>query len=158
MNEYLSSGDITPIDRVSRSVSAVSGVLAGTGVGSGQAGQENQSRSTTSSAGADIAAGSEEHLASAAEYARVHARIADILADLRSGQDSSTAAQDTSLGEITGLMPQPVIVVPLPPATRDMVERAVLLAREIASQAAASRAAQAHVKPGTVDQILAAVA
>jgi hypothetical protein len=87
----------------------------------------------------------------------VHASIADILANMRA--TSSVSASDISepQQDIQSLLPQPVIIIPLPPASRDMVERAEMLAKDIAGQAVLSRSAQAHVKPGMVEQILAAV-
>ena len=43
----------------------------------------------------------------------------------------------------------------MPPASKEVIERAVDLARAMAQQAAITRSAQANVAQGTVDQLLA---
>lgn len=98
----------------------------------------------------------EEDLASAAEYAKVQARVADILAELRSsGSTTSVAGAEA---KIQSMLPAPVILVPLPPASKEAVESAVGLGKRIAEQASYAQAAQAHLKRGTVDQILSTAA
>ncbi|WP_070157844.1 hypothetical protein [Sphingobium phenoxybenzoativorans] len=161
MNEYQSRSEIAPVDRVTRKVAAVPSVPAVTQVNADtQAAAVSQAPVTPAPAdnAVNLAAGSEEQLASAAEYARVHASIADILAGLRAGQSSNTQSNAEAESAITALLPQPVIIVPLPPASKEMVERAVMLAKAMADQAQVTRSAQAHLKPGTVDQILATAA
>lgn len=95
--------------------------------------------------------------ASAAEYARANAQIASIFADL-----NATSATPPSLSQaqdrVVALLPAPIVIIPLPPANADMVQRAVEVAQEMVEKAALTRAAQAHVNVGTVDQILSAVA
>lgn len=98
----------------------------------------------------------EEDLASAAEYAKVHARVADILADLRSSASSTSV--DGAEAEVQSMLPAPIILVPLPPASKEAVESAVELGKRIAEQASYAHAAQAHLKRGTVDQILSTAA
>lgn len=95
-----------------------------------------------------------DQAASAAEYVRANARIADILADL-----SASAAEPTSLStaehRVVALLPEPVVIIPLPPASADMVQRAIQVAQEMAAQAAQSRRAQANVSMGAVNEVLA---
>ncbi|WHO38260.1 hypothetical protein PMI04_017130 [Sphingobium sp. AP49] len=83
----------------------------------------------------------------------MHAQIADILADMRSG--NGTMSVDEAAASVQAMIPAPFIFVPLPPATREAVEQAAALAQRIADKAIYAHAAQAHVKRGTVDQILA---
>ncbi len=159
MNDYFSRGEIPPIDRVPvRPVVAVPAVQPAAQAGTDLDPALRQARAQLkegSGEGADLSSTSEEQLASAAEYARVHARIADIIADLRSGrpgQNEATAQANEQA--ITSLLPSPIVIIPLPPASRDMVEHAVRVAKDMADQAAYAHAAQAHLKMGTVDQIL----
>jgi hypothetical protein len=160
MNEYQSRSEIAPVDRVMRTTPVVSSVPATAQVGADTAAAAVSQASTASlpvGNAVDLAAGSEEQLASAAEYARVHASIADILAGMRAGPSTNTPTADAE-SAITALLPQPVIIIPLPPASKEMVERAEMLAKAMADLAVQTRAAQAHLKPGTVDQILSTAA
>ena len=147
MNEYLSRSELSQVDRVnpraSSAVPAVQPVAAQQGVDP-HAGRPDQGK-----AGPDL---SEDDLASAAEYAKVHARVADILAKLRSA--STAPAIEGAEAEIQSLLPAPIILVPLPPASREAVESAVTLGKRIVEQASYAHAAQAHLKRGTVDQVL----
>lgn len=147
MNEYLSRNDLSQVDRViPRAAGAVSAVQPV----SPQQGAEQ--RGGASREGAVASALSEDDLASAAEYAKVHAKVADILAELRSS--ASTTSVDGAEAAIQSTLPAPLILVPLPPASKEAVESAVELGKRIAEQASYAHAAQAHVKRGTVDQIL----
>lgn len=148
MNEYQSRSDIAPVDRIARVSVPATGVHS--------AGQANVAEAKPQ-AGADLASGSEDQLASAAEYVRVRAKIANILANMR---DSSSPSLDVVAGgaAVAALLPPPIIIVPLPPASKEMLARAESLAKEMVSRSTLSLVAQAHIKPGTVDQILAAVA
>lgn len=94
----------------------------------------------------------EESIASSAEYAKVHARIADILGDLRSA--GGTATVQGAADEIQSMLPAPQVLVPLPPASKEAVESTIRIAKRIAEQAAHAHAAQANVRRGAVDQIL----
>ncbi len=97
-----------------------------------------------------------EHMASAADYARIQARIAQILANMSAGGGGGSAsAPATADAEIEAMLPRSTIVIPLPPATTESIERALKLAREMASQADLARAAQANVASGTVSQMMA---
>jgi hypothetical protein len=157
MNDFVQNSEISPVDRVTpRPVMAVSAVQPVGHVETEPSAQQDGAKTTA--ADAQFSAVSEDQLASAAEYARVHARIAKILADLRSSSSDQVASAAAAESAVYALMPPPVIIVPLPPANKNMVERAARLAKDMAAQATYSHAAQAHVKPGTVDQILATVA
>jgi hypothetical protein len=161
MNDFVSRSEILPVDRVTRTAAAVPSIqattMASAETDAAVVAQGLTAVATQSDSGVDLAAGSEEQLASAAEYARVHASIADILANMRATSTVSASDISEPQQDIQSLLPQPVIIIPLPPASRDMVERAEMLAKDIAGRAVLSRSAQAHVKPGMVEQILAAV-
>ena len=151
MNEYLSRSDLTQVDRVSgRPSTAVPAVQP---VSQQQSTHSHPRARQEQKAGGALA---EDDLASAAEYAKVHARVADILAELRSSASGSDVAGADA--EIQALLPAPMILVPLPPASREAVESAVSLGKRIAEQASYALAAQAHLKRGTVDQILSTAA
>lgn len=98
----------------------------------------------------------DEQTAGMAEYAKVHARIADILADMRSA--SGKTSVESAASAIQSMLPTPIILVPLPPASKEAMAHAAALARRIAQQAPYARAAQAHVQRGAVDQILTSAA
>lgn len=163
MNDYISRGEIPPIDRTPvRPVASVPAVQPASQTGTDLDATLRQTPEQIKDAageGADLSSSSEEQLASAAEYARVHARIADIIADLRSDKGGQTeSAIQASESAITSMLPSPIVIIPLPPASKDMVEHAVRVAKDMADQAAYAYAAQAHLKMGTVDQIVASVA
>ena len=146
MNENVSRSDLTQLDRVSSrtpSVPAVQPIAAQQGVdpNAGKP-QDGDTNSTLS----------EDDLASAAEYAKVHARVADILAELRSASAAPTV--EGAEADIQTLLPAPMILVPLPPASKEVIESAVTLGKRIAEQASYAHAAQAHLRRGTVDQVL----
>ncbi|MET0370756.1 MAG: hypothetical protein ABW039_05185 [Sphingobium sp.] len=150
MNEYLARNEVSAVDRAgTRAPAPVQGVQP----------REN-SLSERASKPASVPAraanpAAEEDTASVAEYAKVHARIADILADMRAAGDSSVEGAEAT---IQSMLPAPIILVPLPPASKEAVEHAAALAKRIAQQANYAHLAQAHLKRGTVDQILATVA
>jgi len=52
-------------------------------------------------------------------------------------------------------MPVPIILVPLPPASKEAVEHATVIARRMVEQAAYAKAAQGAISRATVDQVLA---
>jgi hypothetical protein len=146
MNEYVSRSDLTQVDRVtSRTPSAVPAVQP---VTAQQGVDPHAGKPHEGDGGAGL---SEDDLASAAEYAKVHAKVADILADLRAA--SAPTIEDAE-AEIQSLLPAPIILVPLPPASKEAVESAVTLGKRIAQQASYAHAAQAHLRRGTVDQLL----
>lgn len=150
MNEYLSRSELTQVDRVTtRAPAAVPSVTpAVQPAPSTQNSMQQPGRAPDGEAQPQL---SEDDLASAAEYAKVHARVADILADLRSSEAVSVEGAEA---EIQSLLPAPIILVPLPPASKEAVESAVTLGKRIAQQASYAHAAQAHLRRGTVDQLL----
>lgn len=88
----------------------------------------------------------------------MHERIANILAELRSSEQDSARAIDGAEAAIQAMLPTPIILVPLPPASKEQMEQAARLAKRMVEQAAFTHAVQSHVRPGTVDQILSMVA
>jgi hypothetical protein len=157
MNDYFSRGDVSPVDRVSTRgvVAPVSSISFASN--EGDPAQVASARANEAAEPAEASLQDEQHLASAAEYAKVHARIANIMASIRASAPAPTSTSQTD-DAVSSLLPARVVIVPLPPASKDMVERAEEVARQIADRAAQSVAAQAHVKPGTVDQMMATVA
>ncbi len=95
-----------------------------------------------------------EHMASASDYARVQARIADILADVDAAKPDPMQARSTAADRLEALR-QPMIVIPMPPASVEVIERAVEIARSMVEKAALTRAAHGNVHAGTVDSLLA---
>ena len=87
MNEYFSRSEISPVDRSvvrapvpAAAVQPVSATESSTEQGNMSASDARRQESFA----VDIVA-VDEDAAGAAEYARIHARIADILADMRAG-------------------------------------------------------------------------
>lgn len=148
MNDYFSRSEISPVERsATRAPSPVSAVQA---VSSSPTLRQGGGSSAQADTGDQPS--SENSIASSAEYAKVHARIADILAELRT-QDS-TVTVDGAAEEIQSMLPAPQVLVPLPPASKEAVESSIRIAKRIAEQAAYAHAAQANVRRGTVDQIV----
>jgi len=152
MSDYGSRSELSPIDRtVPRAPSPVQAVPSATAE---QADRDERG-------GRDMPvqidrASIDQDVASAAEYAKVHVEIADILADLRS--TTNPASVDAAAGAIQSLMPVPIILVPLPPASKAAVEHAAVIARRMVEQAAYAHVAHGSLSRGTVDQILASAA
>jgi len=148
MNDFAPRIEMTAVDRISpaRAVTAISAV-------------QTPSSPAGSAGGADVDSDSgeqarREHMASASDYARVQARIADILADVTAAKTDPMQARATAADRLEALR-QPMIVIPMPPASVEVIERAVEVARSMIEQAALARAAQSNVQPGTVDSLLA---
>jgi hypothetical protein len=155
MNEYLSKTEISSVDRVSSRTHAVPAVSAAqSATVRPDHGDAAASRGRAPVPPASDRAALDDEVASAAEYARIHAEIADIMADVRAG--ASVTVEAAAL-EIQSMLPTPTVIVPLPPASKEAVESTVLLARRLAEQSRYAHAAQAHLRRGTVDQILSAV-
>jgi len=113
----------------------------------------------TSGAGTDAGEHARrEHMASASDYARVQARIADILADMHASTAEPAAALDEAQNRIGSLSLSSTVIIPLPPASVESIERAVQVAQAMAEQASLARSSQANVSTGTVDQILSITA
>lgn len=149
MNDYVSRSELPPVDRsVSRAPSPVQTVQS---VASGRSAQtqggakESVPPATSQRDTVEL----DDDLASVAEYAQVHARVADILADLQSGMGSVDDAADA----IQAMIPRPMVLIPLPPASKEAVEHATVLAKRIVERASYAHAAQANVSRGTVEQV-----
>jgi hypothetical protein len=93
----------------------------------------------------------DQQLSSAAEVAEAQAKIAALLSEL----DAAPIDSGTLEARIEALLPRPTIIVPMPPASRDVVERAIEIAESIRAAAALSLAAQANVETGMAEGSLA---
>jgi len=127
--------------------SAQSGASDGESTGAGPDARQ-------SGAGAKLAKGAVNHLSSAGEFARAHQRISELLSDLRGSKDTTSVASAEE--QVNALIPVPTVVVPMPPASEEMIERAVAIAEQIRADALLSRGAQAHVRAETAEAVLAA--
>lgn len=152
MNDYVSRSELSPVERTApRAASPVPAVQP---VSASRQSADRQTSDTYSTAPLRDGAAIDDDVASAAEYAKVHVEIADILADLRSA-GAIAPGVDAAADAIQSLMPVPIILVPLPPASKEAVEHAAVIARRMVEQAAYAHAAQAQLRRGTVDQVLA---
>ncbi len=149
MSDYGSRSEVSPIDRAaSRALSTVQAVPPAS------SGRSDREAPGAHSAAPQIDLASiDEDVASAAEYAKVHVEIADILADLRSATNPPSV--EAAAGAIQAMMPVPIILVPLPPASKEAVEHAAVIARRMVEKAAYAHLAQGSPGRGTVDQLLA---
>ena len=93
----------------------------------------------------------DQQLSSAAEVAEAQAKIAALLSEI----DAAPIDSGTLETRIEALLPRPVIIVPMLPASRDVVERAVEIAESIRAAAALALAAQANVETGMAEGNLA---
>lgn len=91
-----------------------------------------------------------ERSAAVASYARLQANIADVVARLEPPRTTVADASDAEQ-HLLALMPQPVVVLPMPPTDQQMIEFVAQVAQSLASQAAMARAAQASITPATVE-------
>lgn len=150
MNDYVSRSELPPVDRVvSRAPSPVQTVQSVATSRFAQASvRESESAQPSVAPQLDTVA-IDDDLASVAEYVEVHARIADILAGLESGGGSV----DDAAGAIQAMIPRPMVLVPLPPASKEAVEHAAVLAKRIVERASYSHGAHAQISRGTVEQI-----
>jgi hypothetical protein len=92
-----------------------------------------------------------EKSAVAANYAKLRADIADVVARLDPPRPSGAREALAANEAIMSLMPQPVVMLPMPPTNQHMVEFVAQVAQSVAGQAAMARAAQARVSPALVD-------
>lgn len=126
-----------------RSLSIVRGAVAASpGTGSSDADAQQDPQLT-------------ERASVSASYAKLQAQIANVVARLdpprQTGGQSLAASADQAL---MSLMPQPVILLPMPPTDQHMIDFIAQVAQSLAQQAAMARAAQAHVSPAVVDTLL----
>lgn len=89
-----------------------------------------------------------------ANYAELQANIADVVARLDPPRPNGAQLADQADQALMALMPQPVIVLPLPPTDQDMIQFVAQVAQSVASQAALARAAQARVSPALADAVV----
>ncbi len=89
--------------------------------------------------------------AAAASYAKLQADIADVVARLDPPRPNGAHLAQAADRALMALMPQPVIILPMPPADQDMIDFVAQVAQSVASQAALARAAQARVSPALVE-------
>jgi hypothetical protein len=92
-----------------------------------------------------------ERSAAVASYARLQADIAETVARLDPPRPNGAEMAGQAEQNLLALMPQPVVVLPMPPADQKMIEFVAQVAQSLASQAAMARAAQASVSPVTVE-------
>lgn len=146
MDDYVSRTELSPVDRtVVRAPSPVPVVQPV------EASRSTDSATQERRAPVAQTSSASQELASVAEYVEVHARIAEILADL----DAGATDVDTAAGAIQAMIPRPIVLVPLPPASKEAVEHAAVLAKRIVERAAYAHVAQAHPTRATVEQIAA---
>ncbi len=152
MNEFIARSEPVSSDRaINRPVSPVQAVQPATA--RAPTSERDSAGDPNGAPAPSMAAGlADDDLASAAQYASVHLRIANILADLRAG--GGQMGIDDAAESIQQMMPAPIVLVPLPPASREAVEHAARLAKRMADNAMLAHSAQAHVRRGTVDQLL----
>lgn len=124
-----------------RAVQAIPPVQAMGGAETGSTGDEGLGAETGTEA-------RRQFMASMADYARVQARISQILDDMN-GEVQQAVTDMNAMAAV------PKVVVPLPPARMDMLELAEHLARSMARHAQMTRAAQANLDPLTTGAILA---
>lgn len=150
MNEYLPRIDTPVAERTPpvRAVPPVAPVQPGAGLASDAGGEGSVARDSGDQA-------RKEHMASAADYARMQARIASILADMSASLSTPESARDDAQTRIEALRGEPTVLIPMLPASVDTIERAVQVAKAMAQEAALTRAAQANIGTGTVDQLMA---
>ncbi len=145
MNDYLSRRELPPVERtVPRTgpVQSVQPVIAVASAG----GQQRDAVQDQ----AGQAVQSDKDVATAVEYAEVHARISGILADLRASSNTDLSQAQAA---IDATMPRPIVLVPLPPASREAVEQAANLAKRMVQMASYTYAAHAGVQRGAVQQL-----
>ena len=150
MNEYVPRIDTSVAERTPpvRTVPPVAPVQPGAGLADDSGSQGSVARDGGEQA-------RKEHMASAADYARMQARIADILADKSASLSTPESAREDAQSRIEALRGEPTVIVPMLPASVDTIERAIQVAKAMAQEAALTRAAQSNVGPGTVDQLMA---
>lgn len=155
MNEFLFRIEpVTATERLSPGVRAVLPVAQATSGLDAEDGARNQPAAPERGEGATLAVDKNAHAAAA--YAQVHARIVTVLADLKAqSAPVRRATLDAAEHSLLSLIPQPAVVLPLPPASQDMVEFVVQVTQSIARQAAQTRAAQSRVSAAAVDAAVA---
>lgn len=153
MSDFFSRNELSRVDRsVTRAPSAISAVQPVSPSGTVRQYGGRAARAPHP-AKDDDAPSLDGATASSAEYAKVHARVADILAEL--GSQSGAITVDGAAKEIQSMLPEPIVLVPLPPASKEAVESSIRIAKRIAEQASFAHAAQANIQRAVVDQMFA---
>jgi hypothetical protein len=148
MDDFLSRTELSPVDRTVVRGPAPAQAVQPVAASRASDGPDTRARTPAPRPEqADI----DQDLASVAEYVEVHARIAEILSDL----DSGAISVDDANSAVQGMIPKPIVIVPLPPASREQVEHAAAVAKRIVERAAYAHAAQAHLPRHAVEQIAA---
>jgi len=93
----------------------------------------------------------QERSEAAASYARLQTDIANVVARLDPPRVNGGELAAQADHALLALMPQPVVVLPLPPTDKDMIEFVAQVAQSVASQAALARAAQSRISPALAD-------
>ncbi|MEA3387716.1 hypothetical protein [Sphingobium sp. CCH11-B1] len=148
MDDFISRAELSPVDRtVVRSAAPTQAIKPVTASRASDRADDD----TRSAANPAVLVAVDSDVASVAEYVEVHARVSEILADLGNG----LMGVDDAAGAIQAMIPRPMVLVPLPPASREDVEHAKAVARRIVERASYAHSAQAHVSRGAVEQITA---
>lgn len=116
--------------------------------------QQTTSRSETGDGTAAPAALSDTTARTFADYAKVNRDIASVVDSLGPPPASTDTTQAENM--VLSLLPQPSVVLPLPPADQDTVAFVAQVAQSIQRQAALTRAAMSGVTPVVVDAAIAA--
>lgn len=155
MNEFLPRTE--PVVPATSATERIAAVVRTVAPASATASRTDARVTAQAARGADAASQSgisvsEDALArAAANQARVHKGVADTLQRLADRPRNDSAALGEAEDSLIALMPQPVVVLPLPPASQEMMEFVSGVTQAIARQAAIARAAQANVSPAMVD-------
>lgn len=128
--------------------SAVSAVERVTAMRAALSATQGQTRTETSRDASEKAAAPDGAVRTFADYARVNRDIASVVDNLAPPARTDVASAESA---VLSLMQQPLIVVPLPPASQDMVAFVAQVAQSIQRQAALTRAAMSGVAPAVVD-------
>jgi hypothetical protein len=89
-----------------------------------------------------------------ADYARVNRDIANVVDSL--GPPPAAVGVESAESAVLSLLPQPSVVLPLPPASQDTIAFVAQVVQSIQRQAALTRAAMSGVAPVVVDAATAA--
>lgn len=148
MDDYRSRTELSPVDRAVVRAAAPSQSVRP--VAESRSNMNADSGARTAVRPPD-AAQVDVELASTTQYAEVHARVSQILADLNKG----ILGVDAAAGAIQTMIPRPMVIVPLPPASREAVQHAEAVAKRIVAQASHAHAAQGRVSRSAVEQVTA---
>ncbi|MCW2410254.1 MULTISPECIES: hypothetical protein [unclassified Sphingobium] len=137
MNEFLPrAGAVTPVTSATeRSPLAVPAVSQSRAMHGGAEGETSRAALLRD----------RERSAAAADYARIHAEIADVLAHIQPSARNSESSVELADRAIVALMPSPVVMLPMPPTDEQMVTFVANVAQAVARQAGLAQAAQASV-------------